>query len=65
MRSTSSIKKRLKALDRAQGWFTPLPVLVEAGDLAERFNGDQDQARRYHHPAEVHFSWESFINNFI
>lgn len=65
MRTTSSIRKRLKSLARVQELSTPLPVLVEAGDLAERFNGDQDQARRYHHPAEVNFSWESFINNFI
>lgn len=65
MKAASSIKKRLKALARAKEWCTPLPVLVEAEDLAERFNGDQDAARRHHHPAEVNFSWESYVNNFI
>jgi hypothetical protein len=57
-----ALKRRLENIHHAVSQYNPLPVLVE--DLTE-FNGDQDAARRRYHPAEVHFSWESYVSIFV
>ena len=57
-----ALRKRLSKIRRDADQYAPLPVLVE--DLTE-FNGDQDAARKHYHPAEVHFSWESYVSIFV